>query len=107
MSLGTRLLPVVSFHSAFFQMCFADKFLCEGKTKPCSRGLRCNISVNVYSHFYTSRVLTKIVLLLWAFSTNVPGNEFPGKTTPTQNSFQVSMRPLQLMQFCVCNCEHM
>lgn len=86
-SLGALLL-VVSFHWEFFQLCFADKVLGKGKTRPWGRGLRCNFSVNVLLHFYTNRVLTKIILLLWAFSTDVPVNEFPEKRLTQRTAFK-------------------
>lgn len=79
--LWTGLLLLVGLHWEFFHLCFAVKLLSKGWTRPWGRRLQCNFSVNINLHFYTNQVLTQIILLLWAFFTIVPVNEFPGKNS--------------------------
>lgn len=63
----------------------------KGKQDPEVKGCGGNSSVNVHLHFYTNQFLTEIMLLLWAFCTDFPVNEFPGKKTHTNNGFQLNM----------------
>lgn len=63
----------------------------KGKQDPEVTGCGGNSSVNVHLHFYTNLVLTEIILLLWAFCTDFPVNEFPGKKIHTNNGFQLNM----------------
>lgn len=63
----------------------------KGKQDPEVKGCGGNSSVNVHLHFYTNQVLTEIMLLLWVFCTDFPVNVYPGKTTHTNNGFQLAM----------------
>lgn len=84
----------------FFSYVLLTSFLVKGKQDPEVKGCGGNSSVNVHLHFYTNQVLTEIMLLLWAFCTDFPVNDFLAKsliqTMAFNSTWEVSMRPFQL-----------